>query len=200
MMSATFAGMSADQFDRSVKEWADTAEHPITHRKYTEMVFQPMLELLNYLRANGFQTFIVSGGDIDFMRAWAEKVYGIPPQQVVGSSFNVTYDSAGIERLPQFDFLNDGPGKPVGIYRHIGKKPVFAAGNSDGDYQMLQWTNTNTEPHMEIIVHHTDAAREWAYDRGSPIGKLEKGLDDAPKYGWKIVDMKNDWKTVFVTK
>ena len=161
------------------------------------MIYQPMLELLQYLRANNFQTFIVSGGDISFMRAWAEKVYGIPPQQVVGSAFKAGYDSTGIKRLPQFDFMDDGPGKPVGIYQHIGQKPVFAAGNSDGDYQMLQFASTNTLPHMEIYVHHTDSVREYAYDRGSPIGKLEKGLDDAPKYGWKIIDMKNDWKTVY---
>jgi hypothetical protein len=198
LMAATFTGMSGDTFDSSVKAWADTARHPVTKRRYTEMVYQPMLELLNYLRANGFQTFIVSGGDISFMRAWSEKIYGIPPQQVVGSSFQVSYDSTGIKRLPQFDFLDDGPGKPVGIYQHIGKKPVFAAGNSDGDYQMLQFTSTNTLPHMEIIVHHTDSTREYAYDRRSPVGKLEKGLDDAAKYGWKIVDMKNDWKMVFV--
>jgi phosphoglycolate phosphatase-like HAD superfamily hydrolase len=197
IMGATFSGMSADKFDSSVKQWADTAKHPITKKNYTEMIYQPMLELLQYLRANGFQTFIVSGGDISFMRAWAEKMYGIPPQQVIGSSFKVKYDSTGIERLPQFDFMDDGAGKPVGIYQHIGKKPVFAAGNSDGDYQMLQFTGTNTLPHMEIIVHHTDSIREWAYDRGSPIGKLEQGLDDAPKYGWVLIDMQKDWKRIY---
>ena len=197
IMGVTFSGMSADNFDSSVKQWADTAKHPITKKKYTEMIYQPMLELLQYLRANGFQTFIVSGGDISFMRAWVEKVYGIQPQQVVGSSFKVKFDSTGIRRLPQFDFMDDGPGKPVGIYQHIGKKPVFAAGNSDGDYQMLQFTSTNTLPHMEIIVHHTDSTREYAYDRGSPIGKLEKGLDDASKYGWVLVDMRNDWKRIY---
>jgi hypothetical protein len=197
MMNATFGGMTGDQFDKQVKDWVATAKHPISKKAYTEMIYQPMLELLNYLRANGFQTFIVSGGDIDFMRAWAEKTYGIPPQQVVGSSLKVKYDSTGIVRLPEFAFLDDGPGKPVGIYQHIGKKPVFAAGNSDGDYQMLQWTSTNTAPHMEIIVHHTDSTREWKYDRGSPIGKLEKGIDDAPKYGWVLVDMKQDWKRIY---
>jgi len=197
MMNATFGGMTGDQFDKLVKDWVATAKHPISKKAYTEMIYQPMLELLNYLRANGFQTFIVSGGDIDFMRAWAEKTYGILPQQVVGSSLKVKYDSTGIVRLPEFAFLDDGPGKPVGIYQHIGKKPVFAAGNSDGDYQMLQWTSTNTAPHMEIIVHHTDSTREWKYDRGSPIGKLEKGIDDAPKYGWVLVDMKQDWKRIY---
>src|SRR6478735_3753469 len=197
IMGATFSGMTGDAFESSVEQWSDTAKHPVTRKKYTEMIYQPMLELLQYLRANSFQTFIVSGGDIDFMRAWTEKLYGIPPQQVIGSSFKVKYDSTGIERLPEFSFLDDGPGKPVGIYRHIGKKPVFAAGNSDGDYQMLQFTGTNTLPHMEIIVHHTDSIREWAYDRGSPIGKLEKGLDDASKYGWAVVDMQHDWKKIY---
>jgi len=197
IMGATYGGMSGDSFDSSVNAWADTAMNPVKKKKYVDMIYQPMLELLQYLRVNGFQTFIVSGGDISFMRAWAEKAYGIPPQQVVGSSFKVSYDSTGIKRLPQFEFMDDGPGKPVGIYQHIGKKPVFAAGNSDGDYQMLQFTNTNSLPHMEIIVHHTDSTREWAYDRGSPIGKLEKGLDDAPKYGFVIVDMKRDWKKIY---
>lgn len=197
IMGITYSGMSGDAFDSSVKAWADSAKHPVTKKRYIDMIYQPMLELLQYLRANNFQTFIVSGGDISFMRAWAEKVYGIPPQQVVGSAFKAGYDSTGIKRLPQFDFMDDGPGKPVGIYQHIGKRPVFAAGNSDGDYQMLQFTSTNTLPHMEIYVHHTDSVREYAYDRGSPIGKLEKGLDDAPKYGWKIIDMKSDWKTVY---
>ena len=165
------------------------------------MVFQPMLELLQYLRANGFQTFIVSGGEISFMRAWAEKVYSIPPQQVVGtvlkSEYQVKNDTPFIMRLPALNLNDDGPGKPIGIYEHIGKKPVFAAGNSDGDYQMLQWTSSNILPHMAIIVHHTDSAREYKYDRGSPIGKLEKGLDDAPTYKWVVVDMKNDWKNIY---
>jgi len=197
IMGATFGGMSAEAFDSSVKAWADTAVNPVKKIKYVDMIYQPMVELLQYLRANGFQTFIVSGGDISFMRAWAEKAYGIPPQQVVGSSFKVSYDSTGIKRLPQFEFMDDGPGKPVGIYQHIGKKPVFAAGNSDGDYQMLQFTSSNSLPHLGIIVHHTDSAREWKYDRGSPIGKLEKGLDDAPKYGWILVDMQRDWKKIY---
>ena len=197
LMAATFTGTSGDAFDKLVKAWIDTARHPFTKKAYNEMVFQPMLELLNYLRANGFKTFIVSGGDLAFMRAWVEKTYNIPPEQVVGSWFNVKYDSMGIMRLPELGFMDDGPGKPEGIYQHIGKKPVFAAGNSDGDYQMLQWTSTNTEPHMEIIVHHTDSVREWAYDRRSSIGRLEKGLDDAPKYNWLLVDMKKDWKQIY---
>jgi hypothetical protein len=201
IMGATCGGMTSEEFNKQVSAWADTAVHPITKKKFTEMVYQPMLELLAFLRANGYQTFIVSGGDIAFMRAWVQKSYGIPPPQVVGSSMKSTYQMAGdtatIMRLPALNFMDDGPGKPIGIYEHIGKKPAFAAGNSDGDYQMLQWTSSNTLPHMEIIVHHTDSIREWKYDRGSPIGKLEKGLDDAPKYGWTIVDMKNDWKYIF---
>ncbi|HVY73253.1 MAG TPA: HAD family hydrolase [Puia sp.] len=201
LMATTFAGMNSEEFNNQVSAWADTAKNPVTGKRYIDMIFQPMLELLNLLRANGFKTFIVSGGDIDFMRAWAGKVYGIPPPQVIGSSlkssFAVKHDSVSIMRLPQMNFIDDGPGKPVGIYQHIGIKPVFAAGNSDGDYQMLQWTYSNTLPHLGIIVHHTDSAREWKYDRGSPIGKLEKGLDDAGKYGWILVDMKNDWKKIF---
>ncbi len=201
ILNASSAGMTGSEFDRMVKEWSDTAKHPVTKKAYTEMIYKPMLELLQYMRSKDFKTFIVSGGDIDFMRAWAEKTYGIPPYQVVGSSMKVQYDASdsvpSIERLPQFEFMDDGPGKPVGIYRHIGQRPVFAAGNSDGDYQMLQWTTTGSGPRMAIIVHHTDSTREWAYDRNSHIGKLDKGLTDAPKYGWKLVDMKNDWKTIF---
>ncbi len=201
MVAATSTGLTSDEYDKTVKEWIDTARHLVTHKKYTEMVFQPMLELMQYLRANGFQTFIVSGGEIGFIRAWAEKVYGIPPQQVVGtvmkSEYQVKNDTPVIMRMDELSLMDDGPGKPIGIYEHIGKKPVFAAGNSDGDYQMLQWTSTNTEPHMEIIVHHTDSTREYAYDRGSNVGKLEKGIDDAPKYGWMLVDMKRDWKKIY---
>ena len=201
MVAATSAGLTSDEYDKTVKEWIDTARHLVTHKKYSEMVFQPMLELMQYLRANGFQTFIVSGGEIGFIRAWAEKVYGIPPQQVVGtvmkSEYQVKNDTPVIMRMDELELADDGPGKPIGIYEHIGKKPVFAAGNSDGDYQMLQWTSTNTEPHMEIIVHHTDSTREYAYDRGSNVGKLEKGIDDAPKYGWVLVDMKRDWNKIY---
>lgn len=200
MLATTSTGMNSDIYNQSVKEWADTATHPVTHKKFTEMIFQPMLELLQYLRANGFQTFIVSGGEISFMRAWAERVYGIPPQQVVGtvlkSEYQVKNDTPYIVRLPSLNLNDDGPGKPIGIYEHIGKKPVFAAGNSDGDYQMLQWTSTNTLPHMEIYVHHTDSTREYAYDSLSSIGRLKKGLEDAPKYNWVIVDMQKDWKVI----
>lgn len=201
ILNASSTGMTGGEFDHIVKAWIDTARHPVTKKPYTSMIYQPMLELLEYMRANNFKTFIVSGGDIDFMRAWTEKTYSIPPYQVVGSSMKVQYgvkDSIPqIDRLPQFEFMDDGPGKPVGIYRHIGKRPVFAAGNSDGDYQMLQWTTTGTGTRLGIIVHHTDSLREWKYDRNSHIGKLDKGLTDAPKYGWKLVDMKNDWKEVY---
>lgn len=189
--------MSGDEFERSVIAWADTARNPEKQLRYVDMIYQPMVELLQFLRAHGFETYIVSGGDISFMRPWVYKAYGIPPQQVVGSNFKVAYDSTGIQRIAQLEFMNDGPGKPVGIYQHIGKKPVFAAGNSDGDYQMLQWTSTNSLPHLEIYVHHTDSIREWKYDRGSPIGKLEKGLDHASRLGFVIVDMKNDWKKIY---
>lgn len=201
MVALTSTGMNSDQYDKSVKEWTDTARHPITKKKYTEMIFQPMLELMQYLRTNGFQTFIVSGGEISFMRAWAEKIYGISPQQVVGtvmkSKYLVKNDTPFIIRMPALSLMDDGPGKPIGIYEHIGKKPVFAAGNSDGDYQMLQWTSTNTQPHMEIIVHHTDSTREYAYDSTSHIGTLKKGIDDAPRYGWVLVDMKRDWNKIY---
>jgi hypothetical protein len=165
------------------------------------MVYQPMLELLNYLRANDFKTFIISGGGIDFMRPWTEQAYGIPPSQVVGSSLKAKYEvkdgKPTIMRLPEVNFVDDGPGKPVGIHQHIGQRPVFVAGNSDGDYEMMQWTMTNSLPHFGILIHHTDAGREWAYDRESHFGKLNKGLDDAAKYGWQVVDMKRDWKAIF---
>lgn len=201
IIMTTHSGMTAEEFEKSVKDWIATATHPVTKKHYNEMIYQPMVELLNYLRANGFKTFIVSGGGVDFMRPWVEQAYGIPPYQVVGSSGKVKYDSINGKpvqvKLPEVNFVDDKEGKPVGIHQYIGKKPVFAAGNSDGDYQMLQWTSTSTLPHMEIIVHHTDSTREWAYDRGSFIGKLEKGLDDAPKYGWILVDMKSDWKRIY---
>jgi hypothetical protein len=201
IIGATSAGMNSDVYNRQVSEWADTAKNPVTKKRFIDMVYQPMLELLGYLRANDFKTFIVSGGEISFMRAWTQKAYGIPNYQVVGTTLKSNYqfvnDTASIMRLPALTFNDDGPGKPVGIYEHIGKKPVFAAGNSDGDYQMLQWTASNTLPHMEIIIHHTDSVREWAYDHPSAIGQLDKGLTDAPKFGWTIVDMKNDWKEIY---
>ena len=201
MLAATHANTTDEEFDKIVSDWIKTAKHPRSNKAYTEMVFQPMLELLDYLRANGFKTFIVSGGGIDFMRPWAEQVYGIPAGQVVGSSLKVKYEvkdgKPAIMRLPEVNFVDDGPGKPVGIHQHIGKRPVFVAGNSDGDYEMMQWTMTNPQPHFGILIHHTDAEREWAYDRESHIGQLAKCLDDAATFGWKVVDMKNDWKRVY---
>ncbi len=202
LLIATHAGTTTEEFNRIVKDWLTTARHPRFNRPYTEMVFQPMLELLNYLRANGYKTYIVSGGGIDFMRPWTETVYGIPPEQVIGSSLKLKYemrdDGPVIYRLPEINFIDDKAAKPVGIEQHIGRRPVFTAGNSDGDYEMLQWTSTATGfPRFGMIVHHTDEAREWAYDRESHIGRLNRGLDDAGTYHWVIVDMKSDWKKVY---
>lgn len=201
IMMAAHAGMTTEEFDKVAREWVATARHPTTKRPYTEMVYQPMLELLAYLRANGFKTFIVSGGGIEFMRAFAEKVYGIPPEQIVGSSiktkFEITGDRPVLMRLPEVNFIDDGPGKPVGINQHIGRRPIAAFGNSDGDLQMLQWTAAGSGPRFCLYVHHTDAEREWAYDRTSHIGKLDKGLDEAAAKGWTVVDIKRDWKRVF---
>ncbi len=202
MLIATHAGTTTDEFNKIVMDWIASARHPRTNRPYTEMVYKPMLELLSYLRSNGYKTYIVSGGGIDFMRPWTESVYGIPPEQVIGSSLKLKYemrdDGPVVYRLPEVNFINDKAGKPVGIEQHIGRRPVFTAGNSDGDYEMLQWTSTATGyPRFGMIVHHTDDTREWAYDRTSHIGKLDKGLNDAPKYNWLIVDMKQDWKKVY---
>jgi phosphoglycolate phosphatase-like HAD superfamily hydrolase len=198
---ATHTGMDSVEFDQIVKDWIATAKHPITKRLYTEMVYQPMLELVAYLRANGFKTFIVSGGGIDFMRPWTERVYGIPPEQVVGSSGKTKFEMRDgkpvLMRLPEVDFIDDGPGKPVGINEHIGHRPIASFGNSDGDLQMLEWTKGGGGVRFALIVHHTDAEREWAYDRNSPVGKLDKALDVAQAKGWTVVDMKNDWKTIF---
>jgi len=201
ILGISSTGMTVEDFRGIVLQWVKTARHPRFDRPYTDLVFQPMLELLSFLRANGYKTFIVSGGGVEFMRPWAETSYGIPPQQIVGSSgkteFQLDGDKPFIRKLPEIEFVDDGPGKPVGINRFIGRRPVFAAGNSDGDLQMLQWTTLNTGPRLGLIVHHTDGAREWAYDRHSPIGKLDKALDEAPKRGWLVVDMKNDWKVIY---
>jgi phosphoglycolate phosphatase-like HAD superfamily hydrolase len=201
LMMTTHAGMNTETFEASVKQWMKTAKHPKTGKHYNEMTFLPMVELLNYLRSNGFKTFIVSGGGIDFMRAWAEVAYGIPPYQVVGSSGEYKYevqDNKGVLiKLPELNFNDDKEGKPVGIIRNIGKRPVFTVGNSDGDYAMLQYTSTGSGPRFGMIIHHTDSIREVAYDRNSSIGKLNKGLDDAAKYNWLIVDMKNDWNKIY---
>jgi hypothetical protein len=201
MVMATHAGMTTEEFEKSVSQWLVTAKHPTTGRPFTEMVYQPMLELLTYLRANGFKTFIVSGGGIEFMRPWAEKVYGIPPEQIIGSSIKSKYELRDgkpvIVKLPEINFIDDKVGKPVGIHHHIGRRPIFAAGNSDGDFEMLEWTTGGKGARLGMIIHHTDAEREWAYDRESHIGKLVKGLDEAAAKGWIISDMKSDWQTVF---
>jgi len=198
---ATHAGMSTDEFSRVVADWISTARHPQTGRLYTEMVYQPMLELLGYLRANGFKTFIVSGGGIEFMRPWVERVYGIPPEQVVGSSIRTKYEMRDgvptLVRVAEIDFVDDKAGKPVGIHRHIGRRPVVAFGNSDGDLQMLQWTAAGPGPRLAVIVHHTDAEREWAYDRASHVGRLDRALVEADAHGWTVVDMRRDWRQVF---
>jgi phosphoglycolate phosphatase-like HAD superfamily hydrolase len=201
IVALTHAGMTVADFHALVTEWLKTARHPRFDRPYNELVYQPMLELLAHLRASGFKTFIVSGGGIEFMRPWATQAYGIPPEQIVGSSgkteFQLNGDTPALRKLPEVEFIDDGPGKAVGINHFIGRRPVFAAGNSDGDLQMLQWTTLNTGPRFALIVHHTDAVREWAYDRDSHVGKLDKALDEAPKRGWLVVDMKNDWKVIY---
>ncbi|MCC6426207.1 MAG: haloacid dehalogenase-like hydrolase [Phycisphaerales bacterium] len=201
LVMATHAGMTTEEFAGVVKEWAATARHPKFKRRYTECIYQPMAELLGYLRANGFKTFIVSGGGIEFMRPWVEKAYGIPPEQVVGSSGKTKFEMKDgkpvLVKLPEIGSIDDGPGKPVNINLHIGRRPVMAFGNSDGDLQMLQWTTAGPGPRFAMIVHHTDAEREWAYDRQSHIGKLDRALDEAGTKGWTVVDMKREWKRVF---
>jgi hypothetical protein len=201
IVMASHTGNTVEEFEAIVKDWLATAKHPRFDRPYTDLVFQPMLELLQYLRNNDFKTFIVSGGGIEFMRPWVEGVYGIPKDQVVGSSVKTEFvmkdGKADIIRLPALDFIDDKAGKPVGINRFIGRKPVFASGNSDGDLQMLQWTDSNDYPSFQLYLHHTDAEREWAYDRESSIGRLDKGLDEANEKGWTVIDMKNDWKVIY---
>jgi phosphoglycolate phosphatase-like HAD superfamily hydrolase len=202
ILAVTHAGMSTEEFTKIVLDWIATARHPRFNRPYTDLVFKPMQELLAYLRANGFKTFVVSGGGIEFMRPWIDKAYGIPPEQVVGSSgatqFKIGADGKpSLLKLAKIEFVNDGPGKPVGINRFIGRPPIFAFGNSDGDQQMLQWTAAGGRVRFMGLVHHTDAEREWAYDRNSHIGKLDKALDEANTKGWTVVDMKRDWKKVF---
>lgn len=201
IVMATHAGNTTEEFEKIVTDWIAGARHPKTNRLYTEMVFQPMIEVMEYLRENGFKTFIVSGGGIEFMRPWSERVYGIPPEQVVGSSivtqFEMRDDGPVLVRLPEVNFIDDEEGKPVGIHQHIGRRPIAAFGNSDGDLQMLQWTTAGEGRRFALYVHHTDAEREWAYDRDSAIGSLDKGLDEARAKGWTVVDMKQDWKVVY---
>ncbi len=202
LMMATHAGMTTDEFASLVGAWLASAKHPRFQRPYTEVVYQPMLELLSHLRANGWKTFIVSGGGVEFMRVWTERVYGIPPEQVVGSTIALEFRLApdGVPqlfRLPKADFVDDKAGKPVGIQRFIGRRPVLAFGNSDGDQQMLEWTAAGKGPRFLGLVHHTDAEREWAYDRKSHVGQLDKALDEALAKKWTVVDMKKDWKRVF---
>jgi phosphoserine phosphatase len=201
IMMATHAGMTTDAFETIVKDWVATAKHPATGRLYTDMVYQPMIELLDHLRANGFKTFIVSGGGVEFMRAFAEKVYGIPPEQVVGSSgvtaFEMRQGTPVLVKEPKVEFVDDKTGKPVGINRFIGRRPILAFGNSDGDLEMLQWTAAGGGARLMGIVHHTDAVREYAYDRESHIGRLDKALDEAKTRGWLVVDMKLDWNAIY---
>ncbi|MBT8360298.1 MAG: haloacid dehalogenase-like hydrolase, partial [Deltaproteobacteria bacterium] len=201
LIMASHAGNTTEEFAHTVKDWIGTAKHPETGKLLTEMVFLPMLELLDYLRAHQFKTFIISGGGIEFMRPWAEEIYGIPIEQVVGSSVNTKFELRNgtpvLVRLPELNFYNDKEGKPVAINQHIGRRPIAAFGNSDGDLQMLQWTAAGSGRSLCMYVHHTDSEREWAYDRESSIGRLDKGLDEAKKRGWSIADMKRDWKHIF---
>lgn len=202
LVMATHAGMDTDEFAGIVNGWLSSAQHPRFKRPYIDLVYQPMLELLAYLRANGFKTYIVSGGTVEFMRAWSERVYGIPPEQVIGTTFVTHFQlpengKPMLIQEPKIDFIDDGPGKPVAINKFIGRRPVFAFGNSDGDLQMLQWTAAGSGVRFMGLVHHTDGEREWAYDRQSTVGKLDKALDEAAAKGWTVVDMKKDWKAVF---
>ena len=202
MAMATHAGMSTEDFELIVKDWIKIARHPITKRPYTEMVYQPMLEVLSYLREHGYKTYIVSGGGIEFMRPWTEAVYGIPPEQVIGSSIKTKFVMSAdgvptLMRLPEINFIDDKDGKPVGINQYIGRRPIMAFGNSDGDLQMLQWTTAGTGKRFALYVHHTDGKREWAYDHLSAIGQLDKGLIEAAAKNWTVVDMAKDWKIIY---
>jgi hypothetical protein len=201
IVMATHAGMTTEEFEKIVKDWIATAKHPKTGRQLTGMVYQPMVELLAYLRANGFKTFIVSGGGVEFMRPWTEEAYGIPPEQVVGSRGRLKFELRGEQpvllKLPEIDLVDDGPGKPVGIQQVIGRRPIAAFGNSDGDQQMLEWTMGGGGACLAVLVHHTDGVRETAYDRQSSIGRLDKAWDEATARGWTVVDMKTEWKRIF---
>ncbi|WP_324764219.1 HAD family hydrolase (plasmid) [Sinorhizobium meliloti] len=201
LVAATHAGMSAEEFEKIVSDWIEGSRHPTSGKPYTAHIFQPMVELIDYLKANEFAVFIVSGGGVEFMRPWTERVYGIPPENVVGSSIKTKYElrdgHPAITRLPEIDFIDDGPGKPVGIHKFIGRRPIAAFGNSDGDFEMLEWTTAGPGRSFGLIVHHDDAQRENAYDRDSHFGRLARGLDEASARGWTIVSIKNDWKVVY---
>ena len=201
VIAITHANTTSDEFAERVRQWTKTARHPTLNRPYTELTYQPMRELLDYLEANGFSTWIVSGGGVEFMRAFSQEIYGIPPEHVIGSSIKTRYEVRDgkpvIVRLPEIEFVDDKEGKPVGIHKAIGKRPIMAFGNSDGDFQMLEWTTSAPGPRLGVIVHHDDAVREFAYDRGSHIGKLERGLDEAGARGWSLISVKDDWKTVY---
>jgi phosphoglycolate phosphatase-like HAD superfamily hydrolase len=200
IIAATHSGMTTEAFENTARQWIKTAQHPRFRRTYDRCAYQPMLELLAYLRANGFKTYIVSGGGIEFMRAFSEKTYGIPPEQVIGSfgkqKYQMRGDQPSLLKMSQVDFIDDGPGKPVGIQRFIGRRPIAAFGNSDGDREMLEWTTAGKGARFALLVHHTDGAREYAYDRESAIGKLAAALDQAKQKGWTVVSMKDDWKTI----
>jgi len=201
VIAITHANTTSDEFAERVRQWTKTARHPTLNRPYTELTYQPMRELLDHLEANGFSTWIVSGGGVEFMRAFSQEIYGIPPEHVIGSSIKTRYEVRDgkpvIVRLPEIEFVDDKEGKPVGIHKAIGKRPIMAFGNSDGDFQMLEWTTSAPGPRLGVIVHHDDAVREFAYDRGSHIGKLERGLDEAGARGWSLISVKDDWKTVY---
>jgi hypothetical protein len=201
LLATAYAGMTPEEFERIVSDWLAKAMHPRFDRPYTELAYQPMLELLAYLRAYGFKTYIVSAGGVEFMRPWTERVYGIPPEQVIGSAIKVQYEVRDrrpvLIRLPEVEFIDDGAGKPVGIQRAIGRRPIAAFGNSDGDYEMLRYVTSGPGARLGLIVHHTDAEREYAYDRDSPVGRLVRALDEAPERGWTVVDMRRDWRRIF---
>jgi len=201
LVMATHAGMSSEEFNASVQTWLEKARHPRFDKKYNELIYQPMLELLQYLQQNQFKTFIVSGGGVDFIRVWSDEAYNIPSDQVIGSSLAAEFvfenNEMIIRKLPKINFIDDKEGKPVGIHQYIGKKPVFASGNSDGDLQILQYTSSGSGPSFMLYLHHTDSVREWAYDRDSHVGRLDKGLDIAEKEDWAVIDMAKDWKVIY---
>lgn len=201
LLMATHAGMTTTEFEQIVADWISTARHPRFDRPYTDLVFQPMLELLSYLRANDFRIFIVSAGGIEFMRPWVEEIYGIPPENTFGSSIKTKFEMRSgkpvLVRLPELDFIDEKEGKPIGIHKYIGRRPIAAFGNSDGDQHMLQWTEAGGGRRLMVLIHHTDAEREWAYDRESHIGRLDKALDEAIEKGWTVIDMENDWNVIY---